>query len=365
MDLDNAVAVVIGGGDGIGAAGSIALAAAGCRVVVADVDAGAAEMTAVRIIETGGVATHVACDITKPADLARLNRVTLDTFGSVDLVWAHAGRAVAGVLEKVAVDEWSQLMDVNCLGPVRVFLEFAPAMIERGRGRLVITSSSLALFPEQIPITAPYVLTKSALVGLARSLRAYLEPSGVGVTLLCPDATDTRHATEIPLIGLDRATFEAELEGGELQRPEDVADALVSGLREDAFFVSLTPDVGTRLVDDAVALTGGAAPSGALLVSGRVCVDARHHDRVAAAMADLAAESRKEPGNIAYDWSADLTEPGTFHLFEHWASPEGLEGHAGSSHGRAFLDLLKEVGPVETSIHTHQVSATAQLTLPD
>lgn len=365
MKLEDAVVVVIGGGDGIGAAGAVALAAAGARVVVADKDARTAEMISLRISETGGRAIHVRCDITQASDLARLHRTATDEFGTVDLVWAHAGRAVAGALEKIAIEEWAQLLELNCLGAVRTFLEFSPPMIERGSGQLVITSSSLALFPEQIPIAAPYVLTKAALVGLARSLRAYLDPYGVGVTLLCPDATNTRHATEIPLIGIDRAAFEAELEVSALDKPEDVADALVAALREDTFFVSLTPGVQERLKDDVLGLTGPGQSADALIVSGRLTVDARHHERVAEAMALVVADSREETGNIAYDWTADLTTPGSFNLFEHWSSPVALERHAGSAHGRAFLDVLKEVGPVETSIHTHQVSATAQLTLPD
>ncbi|MDO9398026.1 MAG: SDR family NAD(P)-dependent oxidoreductase [Herbiconiux sp.] len=365
MKLENAVVVVIGGGDGIGAAGAIALAAAGARVVVADIDAAAAEMTALRITETGGQAHHVGCDITRSADLSRLHQTALDDFGTVDLVWAHAGRAVAGVLEKVAVEEWAQLIELNCMGVVRTFLEFAPTMIERGHGQLVITSSSLALFPDQIPIAAPYVLTKSGLVGLARSLKAYLEPTGVGVTLLCPDATHTRHATEIPLIGLDRAAFDAELDTATLDKPEVVADALVSALRADQFFVSLSPDVESRMLDDVRSLTGATPKATALVVSGVLVVDPRHHDEVAAAMANVVTESRQEPGNLAYSWTADLTQPGTFRLFEHWETAEGLERHAASAHGQAFLDLLEDVGPVEADLHTHEVSDTQQLNLPE
>ncbi|WP_445521106.1 SDR family NAD(P)-dependent oxidoreductase [Streptomyces sp. NEAU-174] len=365
VELENAVVVVIGGGEGIGAAGAIALAAAGAWVVVADIDARAAEMTALGITQTGGQALHVACDISRAADLARLHRTTTENFGAVDVVWAHAGRAVAGMLEKVGIEEWAGLMDLNCGGVVRTFLEFGPPMIDRGHGQLVITSSSLALFPDQVPIAAPYVLTKSALVGLARSLRAYLEPTGVGVTLLCPDATHTRHATEVPLIGLDRTAFDAELDTAKLDKPEDVADALVAALRQGDFFVSLTPDVGTRMLDDVHRFTGAPRSSRALVMSGCLRVNPRHHDRVAAAMTQVVAESRKEPDNLAYAWSADLDQPGVFHLFEHWSTREGLERHAASTHGQAFLDLLKEVGPVEADLHTHEVGATQSLTLPD
>ncbi len=365
MRLEDAVVVVIGGGDGIGAAGAIALAAAGARVVVADIDAGAAELTVLRITETGGLARHVSCDITKPADLARLHRTAVDELGPVDLVWAHAGRGVAGLLEKIAIEEWSGLVDLNTLGAVRTFLEFGPAMIERGQGRLVFTSSSLALFPEQIPIASPYVLTKSAQVGFARSLRAYLEPTGVGVTLLCPDATHTRHATEIPLIGLDRAVFEAELDTAAMDKPEEVADALVAGLRGDQFFVSLTPGVGERMLDDVRRLTGTAPPATALVVSGRLTVDPQHHDRLVDAMTTVMAQSRQEAGNLAFNWTADLSRPGTFHLFEHWATPDALGRHAESAHGKAFLEVIAELGPVEVDLHTHQVGSTQPLHLPE
>jgi NAD(P)-dependent dehydrogenase (short-subunit alcohol dehydrogenase family)/quinol monooxygenase YgiN len=365
MDLNEKVAVIVGGGAGIGAAGAAALAAEGVTVVIADIDQTAARNGAAKIVADGGRAVATRCDATSVSDLAALHTLALDTFGRVDIVWSHAGRALAGLLEQVPVDKWAELLDVNCMGPVKAFAEFAPSMVERGSGHLVITSSSLALFPEQIPVAAPYVLSKSALVGYARSLRAYLGPHSVGVSLLLPDATNTRHATDLPVVGLDAEAMARDLDVASLDSPERVAEALVAGLRDDRFFISLTPDVETRMRADLDGLLGAPAPSATVVVSGELAVDPRAHDRVVSALHEVGAPTVQEPGNLAYRWGADLDRRGVFYLFEEWESPQDLERHAQSAHGRAFLEVLGGLGPVTAALQVYDAHGSHPLELPD
>ena len=82
-------------------------------------------------------------------------------------------------------------------------------------------------------------------------------------------------------------------------------------------------------------------------------------------MTTVMAQSRQEAGNLAFNWTADLSRPGTFHLFEHWATPDALGCHAESAHGKAFLEVIAELGPVEVDLHTHQVGSTQPLHLPE
>lgn len=379
LELNDKVVVIVGGGAGIGAAGAGALAAAGCAVVVADVDERAARACAEEIRADGGRADSVRCEATSEADLAAVHARALETFGRVDVLWCHAGRAVAGRLEQIPVDHWARLLDLNCLGPVRAFAEFGPSMVERGSGHIIVTSSSLALFPEQFPITAPYVLTKSALVGYARSLRAYLEPHGVGVTLLCPDATSTRHATHLEFVGLDPSDLGGATAASAMDTPEAVARALVDGLSADRFLISLTADHASRLRADLAMLVGDPdvgdpdaefgvdadAASATIVVAGELAVASQQHGQLAAALREVTAATRVEQGNLAYRWTSDLERSGVFYLFEEWESAKALEGHAASEHGRAFLEVLAGLSDVTADLRIYDARGSQPMDLPD
>ncbi|WP_063052504.1 SDR family NAD(P)-dependent oxidoreductase [Nocardia arthritidis] len=366
MDLRNKTAVVIGGGAGIGKAGVLALARAGCDVVVADIDEAAAEAVASEVELLGRRSLAVACDTTRREDLADLHRRTSEKMGQADIVWSHAGTSVAGPLEQIPLDRWEHVLDVNAIGVVRTFLEFGPEMLARGDGHIIITASSLGLFPEQVPIGGAYTLSKSGLIGLARTLNAYLRPQGVGVTLLCPDITNTRHTLEVPLVGIPTEVFEAELDVDAMQSPDEVADAMLAGLRDDTFMVSLTPGVRQRLHDDIDRMFGsGPVPGDEVIVqSGRLVIDEELHDRARAVIAELVAKSVHDAGNISFAVSADLSERGVFHIYEEWASKSALDRHAESEHGRAFVKQLPSLGVRKLSLRIHRVVSSQDVALP-
>ncbi|AWK74353.1 hypothetical protein CBI38_25140 [Rhodococcus oxybenzonivorans] len=366
MNLRDKTAVVIGGGAGIGRAGVLALARAGCDVVVADIDESAAKEVASEVAILGRRSLAVACDTTRTEDLADLHRQTSELIGQADIVWSHAGTSVAGPLEQIPLERWEHVLDVNAIGVVRAFLEFGPDMIARGHGHLIITSSSLGLFPEQVPLGGAYTLSKSGLIGLARTLNAYLSPRGVGVTLLCPDITDTRHTLEIPLVGIPTEVFEAGLALEALQSPDDVADALLAGLRDDTFLVSLTPDVRQKMHNDIDQMTEtGQEWDGAVIVqSGRLVIDEDLHDQASAAITELVAKSVHDKGNISFTISADLAERGVFHVYEEWESQSALDQHAASKHGTAFVGELPSLGVRELSLRLHRVASSQEVSLP-
>lgn len=346
MELKDKVAVVTGGAAGIGRCGAITLGAAGCSVVVADVDEAGAKQTAADIELAGGRAIAVICDVTDDAAVESLADQANRTFGHVDILWNHAGTSVAGPPERIPVARWRQLHELNVLGGVRGMIAFVPAMMARRSGHLIFTTSGLGLFPDDLPgLGAPYVITKAAQIALARTLAPYLAPHGIGVSLLAPDITATKHTFQIPTVDLDPALVAANLDLAALQQPEDVATRLVEGLRADEFLISLVPRTHERLVEDAkrnyAPRSAGQRP---VVHRVRVEADPAKHAELAAVLAANAEIVAHDPGVIAYEVTADLTRPGVFHIFEEFETAAAMEQHAATTASQALLGRMGEFG---------------------
>ncbi|GGN28678.1 hypothetical protein GCM10011609_85030 [Lentzea pudingi] len=256
MELENRLVLVLGGAGGIGRAGALAFAATGAAVAVADVDKAAAEVVAGQITAAGGAASAHACDVSDDAAVLSLRDELAGDALVPDVLWCHAGANAEGPVERIPTDEWKWVFNTNVLGISRALQAFLPSMRERGAGRVVITSSTLGLFGHK-PLALPYIASKAAQIGLAQGLSRYLDGSGVGVTLLLPDLTETGFRTSARLVGADAEEMK-RLAGPRMrtQPPmsaEDVADALIEGVRKDQFLVSLMANTDRRLAEHAAA----------------------------------------------------------------------------------------------------------------
>ncbi|MGN6794414.1 MAG: SDR family NAD(P)-dependent oxidoreductase [Streptosporangiaceae bacterium] len=188
------VAIVTGGGSGIGAAIVRAIAARGCKVVIADIDEAAAKSVAERIDAGSGVkASTAVVDVTDSDAVADLVDQVVADHGSLDLIFNNAGIAVAGLVDQLTLDHWDRVIDVNLKGVVHGVHAAYPVMLRQGSGHIVNTASLAGLVPG--PGLAPYVAVKHAVVGLSLSLRAEAAIRGVKVSVVCPGFVDT------PLLG--------------------------------------------------------------------------------------------------------------------------------------------------------------------
>ncbi len=246
MELRDRICVVTGGASGIGRALCQRFAAEGARaVVVVDRDADGAVATAQGI---GAPATALTADVTVEADIEAVVERTEDEIGPIDLFASNAGILGYGGIE--ATDEtWSRVWSVNVLAHLYAARAVVPHMLERGHGYLLSTASAAGLLTQ--PGDAPYSVTKHAAVALAEWLSITYGDRGITVSCACPMAVDTamlgggRQAGDAAdaSAGLSSAAAAAAVQG--VLAPEQVADAVVEGLRSEQFLILPHREVAT------------------------------------------------------------------------------------------------------------------------
>lgn len=242
MELAGKVAVVTGGGGGIGEALCRAFAAEGARAVVAaDIDGAAAERVAAAVAADHGVGSlGLKADAGVEADVTELVRRTEEAFGPVDLFCANAGIICIGGVELPDAD-WERMWRVNVASHIYAARTVLPAMRARGEGYLLHTASAAGLLTQLG--SAPYSVTKHAVVALAEWLSITHAAAGIKVSCLCPQAVSTA------MTGFATAAVGAE--GASTARrdgvlaPEEVAAAVVAGLAAEEFLILPHPEVAT------------------------------------------------------------------------------------------------------------------------
>ncbi len=229
MQLKDQVAVVTGGGGGIGAALCRRFAAEGARgVEVADRDAEAAHRVAA---ECGGLA--VEGDVAVEADIVHLVEQATAKFGPIDLFCSNAGISATGGVE-AADSEWQRTWDVNVMAHVHAARAVLPGMLARGRGYLLQTASAAGLLTQLG--SAPYAVTKHAAVALAEWLAVTHRAAGIKVSCLCPLGVETDMLRQV------EGGIGAMLRADALT-PEAVAEAVIAGLAEERFLILPHPQV--------------------------------------------------------------------------------------------------------------------------
>jgi 3-oxoacyl-[acyl-carrier protein] reductase len=249
MRFINKIAIVTGGGGEIGRATALRLAREGASVVVADLKG--AEEVAAEIINNGGQAIALPCDVAKRADVEAMINATIERFGRVDVACNIAGVALYAPLLEADDDNWDTTMNVNLKGVFYCTQIVARAMIAAGiRGAIVNMASTNGIVGE-FGMTS-YNASKFGVVGLTLTAAIELAPHGIRVNAAAPGmiATKLSRAVLEQDPELARAYFKDKIPLGRFGTTEEVAAVIAFLASDDASFVT-----GHALVVDGGQLT--------------------------------------------------------------------------------------------------------------
>jgi NADP-dependent 3-hydroxy acid dehydrogenase YdfG len=238
-DIEGAVVLVTGASSGIGEATARAAAGRGARLVLA----ARREDRIVALAEELGSAVAVRCDVTDQVQVAALVRSAVDAFGRVDVVVNNAGQGLHASVEETGLEDFRALLELNLVAPLAVMQAVIPVMRAQGAGTIVNVSSGTTF--GNAPGTGAYVASKVALERLTAIAREELRGTGVTVSTVIPFATGTEFLASLRD---GRSEAAAGLAGVELDRPEQVAEAILDLVASGAAQADLVPVAygGTR-----------------------------------------------------------------------------------------------------------------------
>ena len=236
MLLTDKVAIVTGGGSGIGEATSLRFSQEGAAVIVADMRLRKAEAVAKQINEQGGHALAIEVDVSIAESVATLVDRTVAEYGQLDVMFNNAGTLRPGTVIELDVDDWDLVMGVN-VRSVYLGGKFAiPAMLNSGGGSIINTASISGLHGDGGAVA--YAASKAAVINLTRAMSTDHAADGIRVNAICPGTIETP-----PVMRMmeDPVALEINMRAhaiGRLGRPEEIASAALWLASDEASFVS-------------------------------------------------------------------------------------------------------------------------------
>jgi NAD(P)-dependent dehydrogenase (short-subunit alcohol dehydrogenase family) len=189
-ELSGKVAVVTGGGSGIGRSTALLLARLGAKVYVTDLDAERAAAVASEIAASGGIGAPRELDVTDADAVQALAAAVFEAEGAVDILHNNAGIGHTGYVEETTLDDWRRVIEVNLMGTIHGVHAFVPRMLKQERPAHIVNTASMAGLVASAEL-APYTTSKFAVVGMSEAMNAELAPKGIHVTAVCPGLIDT------------------------------------------------------------------------------------------------------------------------------------------------------------------------------
>ncbi|HSL09812.1 MAG TPA: glucose 1-dehydrogenase [Actinomycetota bacterium] len=239
MRLHGKVAVITGGGSGMGRVASELFAREGARVVVADVADDAGRATADAITANGGDALYVHADVADDEQAHEMIDAAVDAFGSLDVLYNNAGvmPAADGSIDAMDDATWDLVLSINVKGVAHGCKYGVPAMIASGGGSIINVASFVAWMGAATSQTA-YTASKGAVLAMTREIAVEYARKGIRCNALCPGPIDTPLLAELLAEPAQRQRRFVHIPLGRLGRPEELANAALFLASDDSSFMT-------------------------------------------------------------------------------------------------------------------------------
>jgi NAD(P)-dependent dehydrogenase (short-subunit alcohol dehydrogenase family) len=239
MRLEGKVALITGGGSGMGMVASKLFAAEGARVVLTDVADEAGEKVAAEIAEVGGEALYVHADVSREADAEAMVAAAVERFGRLDVLYNNAGVMLADDGSVHTTDEkiWDQTLAINVKGVAFGCRYGIPAMIASGRGSIINVASFVAWVGAATSQTA-YTASKGAVLAMTREIAVEYARKGIRCNALCPGPIDTPLLAELLSDPDRRQRRFVHIPMGRLGRAEELAKAALFLASDDSSYMT-------------------------------------------------------------------------------------------------------------------------------
>ena len=250
MRLDQKVALITGGGSGIGRSSAVLFALEGAKVVVSDVDDNSAQQTIEKIRIAGGTASCVQGDVTSSNDAENMVREAVDTYGKLDVLVNSAGiSALSNTFVPNASPEqvWDRVIEVNLKGTYLVSYYAVPEMVRLGGGSVINLASIVGLvgYPADIPGLGggfnPYAASKGGVVQFTRNLAVAYAKDNVRVNCICPGYTWTNLTDPLTSNPDILKSLEDKHPMGRLGQPDEIAYAALYLASDESSYVTGAP----------------------------------------------------------------------------------------------------------------------------
>lgn len=248
MSFEGKVALVTGGGSGIGRAICMELARRGSDIAILELHQGKAEETLAAVRAMGRRGEAFQCDVSDSRQVNDAVASCIDTFGQVDIVVNNAGIATQGLIVDLSDEQWDRILRVDLTGVFYVSRAVARHMIQRGAGGAVVNISSL-IADRARPLNGPYCAAKAGVEAFSRVLALELAPHGIRVNCVAPGhiATPLTEPMFTPKV-ID--LFEKQIALGKIGQPQWIARVVAFLASEDACYVTgqvVTADGGYNI----------------------------------------------------------------------------------------------------------------------
>jgi 3-oxoacyl-[acyl-carrier protein] reductase len=238
--LEGRVAIVTGGGHGIGKAYAARLAAEGAKVAIAELDAGAAQSVADELNAAGHEALAIPTDVSREDSVADMARLTLERFGRIDVLVNNAAIFATipmsrSPFDQIEVGEWDRMMSVNLKGTWLASCAVIPQMRKQGYGKIINISSGTAL--KGSPSRIHYVTSKAGILGFTKTLANEVGKDNICVNCVAPGSTLSEEDPDEGIVKM-RTAATATRALKRVQTPEDLTGAIVFFASADSDFIT-------------------------------------------------------------------------------------------------------------------------------